>query len=902
MVLDEKAGQRFNTDDANRMLSRGLTPGYCAFRAFSLKVPIYYDIHGNALHFAKDLLERWLVPVTDAETNTVKRIADNQNQEKPNQQGRDEVLTFLQAEKHPVFRKHNRLSGQFEVQNEENRQVLESSGIFSHIAEVNKLRNQPGKLTDLQDEEARGGASYVAVDEMVSAGTYLSRLVDFPSDANATQILVDGSEREVGFADIVVEADTHIWDEVKPSKDAFGVIGFGDTPMDALSRFKDAGTGLPHYERRHFGAGSGNQGRFGDMLAESSAWQVARFTELLREWTTGTLNGRVLDVHQGLSGKLGYVLDFYVHLEAGLDFFINSHLVEVLRKRNNENILSNAQEDMEYAWADMEDWVHKKCLIFFDHPRAHQKQRNYLDAVDYFHSVRKDDMVLETVRVTAEKMLAIVRSGHEAIKQWANALVLSSSTVGLYSDINQDVEVVDSYLEGEKSQPRVKYITPEHSYQRNVNDLDEVLKRFHWEVSGRGGSIGVDCKVVAPTGQTDENGKVLYDTVVFKSGVTEIDRRHNRQVLLSICRQRFERLRTRRTVINQVMKIHNKDDDFRTPNNLADYLVSRSGVLAQFNQAAGTQHHDYQVYLRSMDPNNAVIEDEQSGERTAQVRYVSGLDDRIKAITVGDANQAGYMNLGSSDQHKLTIAQYTARIMKEDFSIWNELKQAYQDQIINKQNIRLHIFPAESNAVFYESQLNMVLNKPYRAFHPNVMMLLENLQNLKHYFECRAYGYIKESSEGNYRSIKLEVPELEGVSEQRITLTLNDIDEPWPDAFEVIDKFIKGKDCVNNQRRIIWSNLRQSLRIQRRNHVNGEIAASDAYHFQRTDPKGIIMKLRAEARERENSFNSRGSQVSVDNNNNAIRRDDGQEYDDLADLGEIFYHEFSTAENDGPTY
>jgi hypothetical protein len=899
LVLDEKAGKRFNSDVVNRslMLVRGLhnrmpsrcqNPGYCTFRAFTLKVPIYFDIHGNALHFAKDLLEHWLVPVLDAETNTVKRIEDNKNQEKPNQQGRDEVLTFLQTEKHPVFKKHNRLSGETEVKSKDSRQVLESTSFISHIAEVNKLRNQPGKLINLQDEEARGGASYVSVDEKVSVGTYLSRLIDFPSDANETKIILDGKQRDVSFAEITAVAETRVWDIVPPSKDAFGVTGYGDTPMDALSRFKDTWAGIPHYERRNFGAGAGNQGRFGNILSESSAWQVARFTELLREWTASTLNGRVLNVHLGLSGKLGYVLDFYAHLEASLDFFINTHLVEVFLRRNNVHVLTRAKEDMEYTWDDMADWASKKMLIFFVCPRAHHKQRDYLAAVDYYHGAVKDDMVLETVRMTTEKMLSVVRSGYEAINQWANALVQSNSTVGLYSDINQDVEVVDSYLEGEKNQPRVKYITPEHRYQKDVNELDEVLKRIQWEVSGRGDQISVVCKVVVPTGQTDENGQVLYDTVAFKSGATEMDLRHNRQVLLSICKQRFEGLRNQRAVINQVMRVHNQNEDFQNPAKLADFLVSRSGVLGQFNPATDTQHHDNQVYLRLMDPRISVTEDEQSRERIAQVRYLNNLDNRIRSLTVGVTNQAGYMNLGSSDNHKLTIVQYIARIMKEDFSIWKELKQAYEYQIICEPNSRLHIFPAECNAVYYESQLKPVLDKDYRVFHPFVVMLLENISKLKLYFECLAYGYITEISEGKNRSVNLQVPGMEGVPEQRITLLHNDTDEPLLDAFEVIELFIKGIDLASSNGKINWSDLKRALWIRSRIQKDGEMSASDAFRFQRTDPLGIIMKLRAEAENRKSMNHTTGVY--------------GQEFEDLADLGEIIYHEVEAAVLDSPRY
>jgi hypothetical protein len=587
------------------------------------------------------------------------------------------------------------------------------------------------------------------------------------------------------------------------------------------------------------------------------------------------------------------VQDFYKHLNAALDFFLNTHLKAVNKLRNNKGMLPNATEEVEYAWSDMEDWAHKKCMFFFDHPRAHVMQRGYLDAVDYHFGVIKDNMILEILEKTCREMLDVVRKGQDAIDQWAKAFVIGGENIsGLYREVSRNAEVVNSLLADEKALERVNLVTPEKHYVKQVEMIDQELNRIHWNVSTME-DFQVDCILSRPTGEVDQSGRPINIPGKLRPGDSLLDLEHNKGIILGISRRIYSDLRENRLVLDQVMNYHDKQYDFRIPERLADHIDAHSDVLADLNAAAATNRQIKSVYLRLMHPALTTQLDTDEGQRPLQVKYVDSLEKRIKAITVGEAATTGFRRLESEDQFKLTMLKTIDQIQDVDFSIWTDLRDAYYNQINasgNEENgQRLHIFPAECNAVRYESRLGE-LGKRYRAFHPKVVMLLENAERVSLFFRCWALGHLRWNinKEHGEKYFVLDVPEIVNLDRQQVLLAQTQVNYDR-DLLILIDKFIHGKDSrdINNSQ-VNWENLIKAMNLIEGGGFESYQDLGQKYQAQlATD--GIVAKLRAIHREKKRAFNN--ANQGIPNNAEWIWRNDGQEYEDMADVAELMYRE-----------
>ena len=393
VVLDPEAGNTFAQQDRNNIIPIMTAPdrqGYTVLRTFTMKVPIYYDIEIRSLRLAKDVLDRWLVPTRSA--GRVSGLADNQNGEVPNTQGRDSVIPFLKAPNQRLAAVTNRMTATG-ITGE--RGTLSNSALLPHIADIWGLHTNPAGLQTQKENDAWGG--YIG--ESVNEATLGGKLVVLPADSNQTKIVVNRVEKEADVPGNLAECNTHVWDEVKPSDE------YGDLPIDALSRFKDPQVGITNFERIHLGAGAGSSGKFGGALEESRRFQTARFRQLVRQWMLNTLNGTQMEAFIGVAGKLGYIKDFCDELVKALDFYVNTYLEDVKRIRSTQYLLENAKAAEIDAEVSMEDWAGRKCIFFFNHPRSYVRQNQYLVAVDERIQVIKDNMVLDALMATGSEML-----------------------------------------------------------------------------------------------------------------------------------------------------------------------------------------------------------------------------------------------------------------------------------------------------------------------------------------------------------------------------------------------------------------------------------------------------------------------------------------------------------------
>lgn len=879
LILDENAGPVYSQDTRNYLRAEGnRKPGYCAFRTHTIKVPIYYDLEVSSLSFAKDFLERWLVPEYDGKGN-ITGLVDNQNAEAPNTQGRDAVIPFLQAESQTLNAVTNRIAGQGMPDSGLN---LKNTFLLPHVAYIYGLMNNPSKLTDEKDADALGGYSVIGEDGSISPATYVGRLTLLPEDANRTRIEVDGKLREPDAAGMKTEAGTNIWDEVKPSDE------IGENPLGALDRFLDPIEGIAAFERKHLGAGAGNSGKFGSALVEARKFQIKRFRELLRIWMLNALDGTEINARVGIAGKLGYVNDFCDELIKALDFF-RSYLSDVKEKRDNQALMRGALEDEEYAQQEMELWAGKKCAFFFTHPRAFVKQHNYLLAVDSRLCVRKDDMLLETLNLVTSDLLTEARDAKAMVQCWADALALGgSTTIGLLRHISKQVKLAGSTLDQERLDSAVQEITPSAVYKVDESAITGQLQRICWSIDIDRGFV-VKCQVAVPVETIDQNEVVTTENVIreLKPGDNQIDLEHNLDTIMDVCRHVYRGMPDDRRVLDQIMAMNKYTD----PVALGNELVAHSGVLVDLSANADQQQHHRQAFLRVMDSARA--------KSPQSIQFLNSAKKQILA-TLGLQENTNFRKLDSQDEYKLTLLQTTYRIQDTDFNIWSTLHDSYLKHITGSNNIenaaRLHVFPAECNAARYESLMPTLIHKGYRPLHPRVVMLLENAERVSLFWRCLAYGFVKgvEDRDTTERKYVFSLPKIgNNIAQENYVLTSNMdsnghiVDPKWPSIFEVINAFaMVGKDRITGYE-INWKNLTNSiLQWENRLRDNGEL--ENKIRVQAEGETGQIASLMKKRTEMRDLYLARHQHLPQ---GGWTWEEDGQDYEDLADLGRMMYME-----------
>lgn len=869
LLLDNQAGKVFAERDRNYIVplnQRAKKQGYTALRTYTVKVPIYYDMEIRALTFASEMMKRWLIPLTNVSGN-ITGLADNQNNEMPNTQGRDQVIPFLQATSQRVAAVTDRMSvagGAGAVPS------LNNTYLLPYIAEVYALKNNPSALQDKKDTDKLGG--YVG--DMVSEFSFAGKMVVLPQDYNKTNIKVNGVEKQADSAGMIAECNTHLWDEVRSSEE------YGDHPLDALNRFQSPTEGLQNFERTHLGAGAGNSGKFGQAMLESRLFQVARFRELLRQWVLNTLNGTQLDPFMGLAGKLGYTNDFCDELVNALDFFTNNYLQNVKKLRDGLFLIDAANANEQNAQAAMEEWAGRKCAFFFTHPRAYVRQNQYLLAADDRIQVQRDDMVLDAMMNTGKEMLEEARRAQAAVKAWVAALATGGqNTIGLYKDLSNESARVAGNLAAEQQSSPTQMMTPTRTYTTDLPSIDLQMKRISWDVDVSNG-FKVKCAMAVPTDATDSEGRAISQNEDLTSGDTQADLRHNKEIVKKVCRNVYRYEWDQRMALDEAMRLQ--------PNAqaLAVTMKNNCDILARLNTArANTGEYINSVYLRVMDPAKSTMPN--------PVEYVTAMNNKV-CETLGMA--ISDITVPSEDQYKITLLRTTHRIQDSDFEIWGDLHKLYKANIANDNTrdgaARMHIFPAERNSVRYESQLTSKLNKGYRAFHPEVVMLMEHADRLSLFFRCLAYGFIKTGQLPNseQKVYYLDVPEIGSEFDQKINLVTTSLTDDGqfrePTWFEVVNAFAMVGEDYKNNRKINWGSLRKAIalyemRLRNKGELTGKI------RYQVDDNNGIVKKLNTIAREKRRAYQQRIGKEPPEGT--WTWNDDGSEYYDLEDLAHMMY-------------
>ena len=890
-MLDAQSGDAYQKHVANYLpdMSNSNKPGYSAFRTYSVRTPIYYDLESNALQLGKDLLERWLIPVRHEQSKAIIGLKDNANLQVSNQKGKNEVVPFLSAQSHAkdaqIDRIHAKQTGSGATGSEA---VIQNTHFMKYLAQIYNWKTEPEQFNDQVLMDARGGFTYRGQDdeEGINMMTPIGRVAIWPGDYDDTELEIKGQKVKKSQAEILQEAETSVWRDLKAIQQDV------NDPAEALMNLKNPQIGLPEYDRTHFGEGAGDSGSFGRMLEVCHVFQLQRFQDIIRHWMVNTLNGTVLDPFEGFTGRLGYVQGFMEELVDCMDFFRNKYLKEVRKHRNAENPLSNTQREERDALMEAESHVDEKCLFFFDHPRARMSREQYLEAVNQRQTVQKDDLTINMYEQLADDMLLEVRKIQEEVQRWANMLVLGGeNTSGIYPLIESEARIVENSLETEKNLNGIQHTMPEHRYVQNVPQLDDMLSRITWNVNNIG-NFKIGCSVALiktdehGDAMVDENNDPLFETRELKSGDVNIDQEWNHEVLMRLCRQMFKPLRKERMILDEVMR----DPNFQNPLNLANELVAYYQLLLEIDPNATATAHDKSIFLRRMDPITAKTD--------GVVQYVSNIENKLQA----QITPQNFFTPNSEDKYKLSLINTSDQIKDVEFAYWHRMRAEYLQFVMGEEEeggARLHIFPAECNAVRYERKLYPLLGKPYRMLHPKVVMLLEHADRVSLFFRALTYGLIKRYEDINTgeRKYELDMPYIGGLENSRVKILLwsnmNPMDRmvataTWPDVFDLVKRFLAGKDFNNSNSQIMWDQLYNNIVIKE-NQLRSTGELQTLIDNQVNTSTEIIPVLRATASVKMQAFNqTHANQIGKDSWSS---REDGHEYLDFADVGEMMLKE-----------
>jgi hypothetical protein len=886
-LTDVEAGTVYTLDVTNRaavaQAQVGTTIGYTALGTWTVRVPIYYALQEYAYSFAKELLDTWLIPVRDQNKNLT-GVALNQNREAGlgTRRGKDEAVDFLQNPTGVEVRV-GEVNNAPTSAGAATRTIL-NTPFLQRVGEIyqKQLKNNAQNIIN----DANGGHTLL-LDGAVNPGTYIGTFAVLPQDASETKIFYDNREQEVDLTVMQSELEANVWDAAPPSRE------LNEPPTEAPNRFR---LDIEKFEKTHFGTGGG-RGNFGTMLDKARLFQVGRFRQMLHQWTLNTLNGSRGDAENRRSGKLGYANDFFQELVKISDYFI-SYIEAVIEKRGQDQRRNTAQQIVDAARQAMVEHAGDKCVFLFTHPRAHITQREFLQAVDDYQTIIKDDMLLASFAQTGRELKAAAQEMENATRAWIDALVIgTANSLGAYHRLENDLGNILATRRADQNTGDTQFLLNLKQYREvcDHQDIVSALERFQWEVNSQNG-FRIDLLAKVPVERKDEDETITYEDVERPLSLRDraLDHDQNLDALTRIGLYYYRDEPAKHRAIEEVMRM--REPQYSRPEVFGSALLEHSQPLLELSATAAHSNLIKFDYLRMRTTGFG-------GDQVAD--YKNNLEIWLKEHSrLPSGNNMRVVE--SENEHEITFIQQIDNVQNADFVIWGELRQAYMRHILSGTHMenaaRLHIFPAEVNAARYESKIPRLLqhlNKPVRIFHPRVVMLLEDISKASLFFRCYAYGFIKgKKGDHGERWYYLDLPARSGHLAQSMELTQkvdreNHYRQVWPTPFEVMNNFVNlGHDVTNPQNAIIWEDLRNSIFI-----IEKELREQQTLDDQlkKVITEGFVRDLRQESMRQRQIFKQNNPQLAE--NATVLMWQSGQEYEDLADLAEMMYREVLTNED-----
>lgn len=827
-LLDDKAGKEYtefvSTNLAGKLAQLPRRPYHSAIGSYTLKVPVYYAREKFSHQLALEVLKEFLAPEVN-DKGHVTRVSDIRNREVPVHTGRRAVLNFMNASALNI--------GGIEIPN---------THLMPLVADMREREAQREDV--IVTQVARGGLTH-------DKSRWLLALTDISQD----------EEGKLIARNIADELHFPIWKDVAPSRVA------GDTPEGAYTRIKNK---VPDVRHEHYGmdtaGGERLRGKYGKALDQAKQAQLARYRKLLEAWTLHALNGESADPRLARGGKIGYVRTFYDELAATCNYFLG-FLNKVRLKRNED--LKLAARTKQAALAALHTYDQekgKKCwLTFWDdftHPDAHTAQRNYLKAEQRDIDVRKEDILLDVLAETVQEMQTFAERTRDEIDNWIAHLAKGDPAfkiTGLYPAAVESLANVNVNHELDLRLGKVSQIVGEHEYQSDPAFIAEAIGRLKWQVEQKADGLRLDCGVEFP--QEDPSAPPRLETF-RRAGENPVQQ--NLNLILKLGERPYQTLHKDRPLAREVAKVYETGLKLALAvDKLAEPLYMTSSVPQGPEIVA--------CYIRvhsDLDDATTRYFDEFNVEMKARNPNIKG-----SQLTLVD----------SEDPHKLTIVRSDDLVPSTDFQMWHACREAYVQQVTDPHRgipaAELHIFPAEINACYYESEMPRLLGQNYRTLHPEVAALLEDRERLEMFFRAVALGFISvDDSKGQ----PYWVYKLPGDAEPLcITVPPQTLaGRKEEDIFQVIHNFVmEGCDQRPGRgdvRWVDWNKLRDAILTRQRDYGKGKTAK--LYRQEIESPTGMVQRIRADVEIRRSTVQDE-----------ALRRTIGQEHNDLADLAHVVY-------------
>ncbi len=788
--------------------------GFSSFGAYSIQQPITHIIHEYALQSGRDLLRRWLAPdmVREKDREVPQGLKPDQNLERPALRGKQELKPFMTLPRHQLAAVVNR--AQPDVANPTG--VFETLQVLSAIyTRYEAFMTANPQFARLRADDIQGGYCAPDADLKVRSDSWLGRLM-IPGDHQKTPLPgADGMPRPIAAESLVAEVLSTVRAEVSSSRS----LGCDPTQEEAERIIGQVENDQNGYIVQHYGP-SGGDGSFDVELGKLKGFNEARFKQILQVALLNLLNGTVVDVHTGFTGRLGFAEEFLNTLFTALEWFKTNYLEDVKKERAAAGYEQNAQSIRDTARTEMANEAGKKCVFFFNHPRAFAKQEEYLDVTQNYCEVRKDDKLIQVLDTLAKIMGETVNQALQEVAQWKSVLLTGPNS--LYHQLEVEYAKTKNDIDHQAAINKAQRVENQSNYPQQYDEvlrdiavlarIDGQMKRLRWDVQSANG-LTISCEMFKDD---------AYQPLLKNPGDA------NKELINDRMKLAWADYGPRHTLIGEIGR--RESPNYQTPQPLGQELVEHSGPMVMLSvPGAGIKSA-----LRSVYPTDDI-----AGFNPAP--YLDQVDAAHLAITPPLSPTVGYEKPPAHNKHKLTLIQWIDRLGVTDFNIYSQLKESYRHQIQagdgHETASRLHIFFAEANAAFYEHHLPTWLGLGVRELSPRVVLLMTEVKRVRWFFQCYALGMIVH---GRYddtpgRWWRLVIPgDGQGVMAHDIEFYRSN-NLAKPDPFELINAFITGKDVTTNAP-IVWESV--GLAVHRR-LLNPNNKMQDAVDAQFAPGRGI---------------------------------------------------------------
>ena len=807
-TLDDEAG--LDLGAAVNAISGGVQGqlGFSTFGAYSVQLPISHAVREYALQLERDMLLRWLAPqfgTVDGHP-AVTGLQANQNAEQLGKEGDKEVQSFMTLPVHELKAVINRSDAgipnpSLEYQNS------------PFLAKVNTYYDHytTGMEKGQVEKDAQGGFCPAGDDEKIDPNSWLGTIL-LPGDFARTPI-PDGTGRPIPVNDGQIKAEiaAKVRGKVQTSRDTGNDPTSGEADRIALDV-----EGPNGFIKNHYGDTKGSRGSFDSELDTLVKFNSLRFRQILSVAMMNILNGTVQGLGEGFTGRLGYAEAFLKKQREIFEWFVTQHLVDVKTARAKLDQIGAVQSILQASRDEMNRWAGRKCIFFFAHPRGHYKQEDYLEDAQNLCEVLKDDKVIAAADKIATACKDAIIQAEEQVASWKNVFVMGTDSLyaqalAQYTQVAADL---DNQAAANQAQSFKKLRNYPADYTQNadvINRIDDQLKQIRWMIPSEG-NFKINCEI--------NQGGSFTQLVPSKD-----DKGFNQSVLAELGRVAWQGFGSQQSILEQLSipgnanyipgdQLGNKMIELSDPMYLS--AVVGAGVKSAMRRASNvaTPNFNPAVYLAAVDAQSDQFAPPLSG-------------------------QNHYHKSNSNNPHKISMLQWVDRLAPRNFTAYAGLEKEYKQLIQGGNSIetasRLHIFPAEANAAFYEHHLPLWMGKQVREFSPRVVLTLTEVEKVRWFFQCYALGYILH---GSYvggpigRWWRLVIP---GARGQDVCF-FSSTDNAEPDPFVLISQFCKGLD-VMTQTPVVWEtpgevgnilDVRTTVEnalISRKNEIRGLIDA-----------------------------------------------------------------------------